>query len=103
MTTGAPPSQPRRATHTARWVVIAASVLFMGIVVYRSLQVAGHECSVCVEFHGREMCRTVQGASGEEAARSAMNNACAQLASGVTDTMACERSKPTKMECRTSN
>jgi hypothetical protein len=31
---------------------------------------------------------------------SAINNACAFLASGVTQVMACERTPPTKADCR---
>jgi hypothetical protein len=33
----------------------------------------------------------------------ATNNACAQLASGVTDSIACERTQPTKVDCAAIN
>ena len=84
------------------WAFVAL-IIFLGFVVYRSFQVAGHECNVCIEFRGNQMCRSVQAATAEEALGSAINNACAHLASGVTDSMACERTKPLKAECRAFN
>ena len=81
------------------WLLFAAFLLFMGGVIYRSFQVAGQRCSVCMSFGGRDVCRTVEGPTKDDALRGALNNACAYLASGVTDSMACERTPPTKMEC----
>lgn len=88
---------------TARWVIISLSLLFVTLVVYRSTQVAGHECMVCITFHGEQACRTVQGADESEALRGAITNACARISSGVTDTMACERTRPDRQDCRAFN
>ena len=88
-----------RKRKTWTWLLFAAFLVFMGVVVYRSLQVAGHRCTVCLAFGGRDVCRTVEGPTEEEARRGALTNACAYLASGVTDSLACERTKPTKMDC----
>lgn len=82
--------------------VIIATVVFIAAVIYGTLRIPTHECEVCIEFHGRSACRTVQAATPEEARSSAINNACALLASGVTDTLACERQTPTKLVCRES-
>ena len=81
------------------WLLTGALVLFMAFVVYRSLQVAGYRCSVCIEFRGQTVCRTVDGSTEHDARMAASNNACAYLAGGVTDTMACERTEPTKVDC----
>lgn len=86
-----------------RWGIVLGGIVFAAWVVSGSLGIAGYECAVCVEFRGNSSCRTVQGATREEAQRSAMNNACALIASGVTDSIACERSQPTKLECRPIN
>lgn len=83
----------------ARWLVILGFLAFVALVVGRSLQVAGHQCTVCMSFNGRDVCRTVEAATAQDARSSAINNACAFLASGVTDSMACERSQPTKADC----
>jgi hypothetical protein len=56
-------------------------------------------CEVCIRFDGRDACRAVDGANEDEARRAAITNACALLASGVTQTMACERTPPTRVSC----
>lgn len=91
--------------HSARrrwfgWVLAAAFVGFAAFVVWRSLHVAGFRCEVCITFHDREACRTVDGQTEREALAGAVTNACALLASGVTDSIACERTTPTKAECQ---
>ena len=52
---------------------------------------------VCVTFRGRTECRTASGATVEEAQRTAVQNACALLASGMTDSIACDRTPPTQV------
>jgi hypothetical protein len=71
----------------------------VGIVIYGSFQVSNFECTVCMEFEGRETCRTVTGLSREEGLQSAVNNACAILAAGMTDTIRCSRQPPKRAEC----
>lgn len=83
----------------AKWVVVAISAAFAALVIYRSLHVAGHRCEVCIRFDGRSACRTVEGPTELEARSGAINNTCAQLASGVTDSMACERTAPYQANC----
>ena len=72
----------------------------MAFVVWRSFDLGGVRCEVCIEFRGRSQCRAVDGASEEDAMMAATQNACAYLASGVTDGMACTRTPPTRAECR---
>jgi hypothetical protein len=47
-----------------------------------------------VEFKGMRDCRSVQAATRETALRAGISNACAQLASGVTETVQCESTPP---------
>ena len=94
--------------HSARrrtkgWLLAGALMLFMAFVVYRSFHVAGYSCSVCIMFRGQAACRTVEGPTEREARASATNNVCAYLAAGVTDSMACERTEPTKVDCAAIN
>lgn len=70
------------------------------VVVYSSLRVAVVECEVCVEFGGRESCRKVKAQNREEALRSAIDNACAALASGMNETLRCTRTVPKLQSCR---
>ena len=78
---------------------VAGLLAFMALIVWRSFQVGGVRCEVCIDYGGRSQCRAVDAASREEALQGATQNACAFLSSGVTDSMACARTPPTKAEC----
>ena len=82
------------------WLALATLVGLAAFVVYTSLQAGGVRCEVCIEFGGRRACRAVDGATEREALTAARSNACARLTSGVTNTMACERTEPTSTACR---
>ena len=83
------------------WISLLGLGAIIGVVVYTSFDVGVVRCEVCIRFEGREACRAVDGATESEAQRSAVNNACALLASGVTQTMACERTTPSREHCST--
>jgi len=51
-------------------------------------------CEVCLVFNGRDVCREALGATEEEATRTAVDNACAQVASGMTASVACTTRTP---------
>ena len=69
----------------------------MALLVYSTLTLGGQRVEVCMQFNGRQSCRTASGSSKEQALRTATQNACADIASGVTDSLACERSEPVKV------
>lgn len=72
-------------------VVVAAAIY------YSTASLAAHRVEVCMEFKGMTSCRTASASTEEFALRTATNNACATIASGVTDSIACDQSKPTKV------
>ncbi len=77
-----------------------AVLLVIGAVVVGSSLRTGHvRCEVCIDFRGRSACRAVDGATEDEARMAAITNACALISSGVTDTMACQRTPPRLVEC----
>ena len=83
--------------------LVAALVFLVPIaafVVWSSFQVSAVECEVCVRFEGRDMCRAASAATREEALRSATDNACALLTSGMTNSIRCQQGEPSKTECR---
>jgi hypothetical protein len=47
-----------------------------------------------MEFEGRNNCRTALGNTKEVALRTAIDNACALIASGMTQTIACSNTPP---------
>lgn len=78
--------------------VLLAAVF--GYVVFQSFRLESASCEVCMEYNGQSQCRKVGGATVDEARQGAITNACAFLSSGVTDSMACQRTKPISENCR---
>lgn len=81
-------------------ILIAVSLLaVLGYIVYSSMALDQYSCEVCMEFRGRTDCRKAVGATEAEALRTALDTACAQLSSGMTDTIACSRTPPKSVAC----
>jgi hypothetical protein len=76
-------------------IVFAAIVLF--VIVYSSMNLSGHKVEVCITFNGQSACRTAAGQTEEFARRTAITNVCGELASGVTESLACENTQPTSV------
>jgi hypothetical protein len=68
-----------------------------GALYYSTASLAKHRVEVCMEFNGATSCRTASGSTEEFALRTATNNACATIASGVTDSIACDQATPKKV------
>ena len=73
-------------------------LVVLGFLVYSSMHIAQYRVEVCVAFRGTTQCRTASADTQDHALRSAQSNACALIASGVTETMQCERSTPTSVK-----
>jgi hypothetical protein len=69
----------------------------LGAIIYSSMNLAGHRVEVCIDFNGRTKCKIASGATQEFAVHTAIDNACGEIASGVTESMNCARSEPTKL------
>ncbi len=89
----------RRRRRFRALVGVLIAIGFAMVVVYRSFQAAGYRCEVCITFNGQQVCRTVEGPTEAEARSAVVNNACAVLAAGVTETLACERTVPDRLRC----
>ena len=80
------------------WLAIAFGVLVLGAIVFSTFNQDRVRCQVCVTFNGRSDCRTASATNQQEAVRTAVANACAQIASGVTETTQCESTQPDSIE-----
>ncbi len=77
------------------WVfglLVAAAVI--ALLLFSSLNLARYKAEVCITFQGQTQCRTASGADEDSTLRAATTDACATLAHGVTEVMACEHSAP---------
>ena len=80
------------------WIGIVLALAIIGYIVYSSMNLASHRVEICIAFNGRATCRTASGATEEFARRTATTNACGELASGVTDSIACENTPPSTVK-----
>lgn len=82
------------------WIAIAFVVLVVALVVSTTFQGERVRVEVCMSFRGQRDCRTAQARNRQEALRTAVTNACAQLASGVSDSGQCENTPPESITWR---
>jgi hypothetical protein len=81
---------------TSVWLGILFAALVVGFVVYSTLSTSTGRirCAVCITFRGNQSCRTAAARTRELALRAATENACALVASGVTDSNQCHETPP---------
>ena len=76
-------------------LVLTAALI--ALIAYSTMGLSGHKVEVCMEFEGRNACAITSGSSKDFALRTAMQTACANIASGVTQTMGCQNTNPSKV------
>ena len=81
-------------------LIVLGFVAFIAYVINLSLGLQQFSCRVCMEFKGKTACALAAGSSQEEATRTATDTACAKIASGVTDSIACTRNVPKSSDCK---
>lgn len=77
---------------------IAFALIVVGFVVYSTFHRDLVRVRACVTFNGRQDCRTASATSQQEALRTAVSNACAQIASGVSESTRCENTQPDSVD-----
>lgn len=79
-------------------LILLAVLGFFGLLAYLTMGQKQHRVEVCVEFQGRTNCRIAAGSSRETAVRTATENACGTIASGMTETMSCGHKPPVSVK-----
>jgi hypothetical protein len=75
-------------------VIAAVVIAILALIAYSTLSGPRYRVEVCMAFETRSACKTVSGKSEQAALRGAITNACADIVSGVTETMRCEQEQP---------
>ncbi len=75
-------------------LAIAGIAVFVGLLFYMTIGQQRARVEVCMSYQGRQNCAKASAETKEQALRTATTNACALIASGVTDSLACERGTP---------
>jgi len=76
---------------------VAFVLIVLGVIVYSTLTLTKHRLEVCIQFNGKTNCKTASAVTEDFARQTATSNACGEIASGVTETVACEHSVPVKV------
>ncbi len=78
---------------------IVSVIALLAILIYGSMGTVQAECELCVEYNGRTECRRGSGADQTEAQRAAQRAACAVMATGMAESVNCQRVPPTDVRC----
>ncbi len=89
----------KRKKRTGLWIFLAAFTVFVAFLIFGSLRTIQAECSLCVEFRGQRQCRTGSGATQQDAEAAARRAACAVMASGMDESIACQNVRPQQLSC----
>ena len=80
-------------------VVTALIAATVGLLIVAMLQQAEVSCEVCISFRGRTQCRSALSPTRDETIRTATDNACAFLASGMAESIECSNTPPLEVVC----
>ncbi len=82
----------------SRMGLIAAVVVFvavmLAVIVYSSIGIHPYEVETCITYNGRTNCGAAAGATREQALYAAARIACSSIASGMTQSIACDDTLP---------
>jgi hypothetical protein len=76
------------------WIAIFFVAAVLGYILLSSFSRPRVRVQVCMAFKGNRDCRTASAETRENALRTAVTNACAQLSGGVIESNQCETTPP---------
>lgn len=74
--------------------------VLIGFIIYSATGLARVNCEVCLEYHGVTSCKPAAGTTQQEAVTTAVDIACSDLASGRTESIACQHTPPKSVSCK---
>ena len=80
------------------WIAIVFVLVVLGAIALSTFGSQPFRCRVCITFNGRRDCRTASAKTREQAERAAATTACAQIASGVSESSQCENTPPDSVD-----
>ncbi len=79
------------------------TILFLGFIAYFSITSiwtgSEYKCEVCVKYKGTESCQKVEGMDKMDTIMTGISTACGAVATGMTESIDCQQTPPTKMVC----
>ena len=84
----------------AKTIFALVVVGFVAFIIFSTMGLDRFTCQVCLTYQGRTDCAGASGTTEMEARRTAIDVVCANLTSGVTNTIACTNTQPQSIQCR---
>jgi hypothetical protein len=72
-------------------------VLLLVVLFRFTMSQARYRVELCIDFNGRSNCASASGSTEQFTTQAATTNACATIASGVTEVMQCEHTPPSRV------
>lgn len=80
-----------------RWLIATAAAIFLAVIVTSTIHQTHLKYEVCVNFRGGSHCATAEGATSEEAIRSARDIDCQLLSNGRNENVICLDTEPSSV------
>lgn len=77
-------------------LIVLAGITGISVSILRHVKI---KCELCLDFKGSKQCSEAVGKDQNTALEAARQNACALLASGVTEVLACQRTPALSTHC----
>ena len=80
------------------------TVIFLGFIALFSftsiLTGSKYKCEICIHYKDTDVCQEVEGMDKKDTIMVGISTACGAVANGMTESIDCQNTPPTKMECQ---
>jgi hypothetical protein len=76
-------------------LILGAVAAFIALLTALTLSGRKVKIEVCMNYQGRQACKVASGADQQAALRTAVDNACADIAFGMAQSTECSNTRPT--------
>jgi hypothetical protein len=76
---------------------VALAIALLALIAYSTLGLSKYKVEVCMDYQGQHACAITSASDKDHAIRAAIQQACADIVSGVTATMGCQAANPARI------
>ncbi|MCB0309053.1 MAG: hypothetical protein KDD48_06750 [Bdellovibrionales bacterium] len=88
--------------YAPKWIKILFGILLILLpalfMTFEIMNTQGVRCSVCIDYRGRSDCKEATASSKKDCLQTAVDNACALISSGMTESIQCANTPPSKIK-----
>ena len=79
------------------------TILFLGFIAYFSITSiwtgSEYKCEICIRYNNTDVCQEVEGMDKTNTIMTGISTACGAVANGMTESIDCQQTPPTKVQC----